>query len=110
MMAVSRSCVSVPIVPPVVMIFVEASDDASVITTCARDIGMRHVAKRKKGGRRPGFGLARPWLPCIPELSDRSPRIRSIPTMSPGLSCASSGDGAAVPPAIMDMPQAAAPC
>src|ERR1035437_3002793 len=38
--AVCRSCVSVPIVPPVVMIFVEDATEESVITTCARESGI----------------------------------------------------------------------
>ena len=40
-----------------------------------------------------------------PALSERSPRTRSIPTMSPGLICASVGEAAAFPPAIAAIPQ-----
>ncbi len=85
-------------VPPVEMILVEAMEEASVVTTCARERGMETLPKENMG-----WPQARilPWSTVVtvqPGEIERSPRINSTPTMSPGFSCASSGEGAAVPP------------
>ena len=102
--AVCRSCVNVPIVPPVVMIFVDACDDASVITTCAREIGIATDPKPNSGWPHAKNRLASTLVTVHPALSERSPRTKSIPTMSPGFICESVGEAAALPPAMADIP------
>ena len=90
--AVRRSCVSVPIIPPVDMTFVEAIDDASVRITCPRVSGIATAPNpnnRMPTSENPiGFhqGYRAAWA------IDKSPRTSSMPTMSPGLRLASSGD------------------
>ena len=93
-------------VAPVVMIFVEAIAEASVVTTCARARGMETLPKEKMGCPQ---ARILPWSTVVtvqPGVIERSPRINSTPTISPGFSCASSAEGAAVPPAIIVIPQA----
>ena len=85
---------SVPINPPVDMIFVEAIEEARVRSTCPRVSGMATAPNPKIG-----WPQARIWSPCTtvvtvqPGAIERSPRMSSMPTMSPGLRLASSGDG-----------------
>ena len=81
-------------VPPVVMIFVEACDDARVITTCAREIGIATEPKPNSGCPQAKNRLPSTLVTVHPALSERSPRTRSIPTMSPGLICESVGEAA----------------
>src|ERR1700684_542435 len=93
-------------VAPDVIIFVEAIDEARVITTCPLVIGIETEPNEKIGC---------PHAKTVPSLStavtvhpgeiERSPRINSTPTISPGFKCASSGLGSEVPPAAMLMPQ-----
>src|SRR5580704_7661402 len=93
-------------VAPDVIIFVDAIAEAKVVTTWPLVIGMETEPNEKIGW---------PHASTVPSLStavtvhpgaiERSPRISSTPTMSPGFKFASSGLGSAFPPATMLMPQ-----
>ena len=82
--AVWRSCVSVPMTAPVLIILVEEAAEASVIITCARESGICTVPNPNMGWPQARMRSPITVVTLQPELMERSPSIKSIPTMSPG--------------------------
>ena len=75
--------------------------------TCARESGICTEPNPNRGWPQARMRSPTTVVTVQPELMERSPSTKSMPTISPGWSLASSGEGAALPPAIAVMPQEA---